>query len=51
MCWECARGGVLYFPNRSAPLPNETVSQYRCMNLPKTVADDRTHENDANALS
>ena len=31
--------------------PIEPVSQYRCMNLPKTDDNDRTHENDANALS
>ena len=43
--------GGLYFPYRGAPFPNEPVSQYRFVNLPKTGANDRTHENDANALS
>ena len=28
--------------------PNELVSQYRCVHLPKTDANDRTHGNDAN---
>ena len=40
-----------YFPCRGAPLPNEPVWQCRRMNLPKANANDRTHENDANALS
>ena len=34
-----------------ARFPNEPVSQYRCVNLPKTDDKDRTHKNDANALS
>ena len=36
---------------RGAPLPNELVSQYRYVILPKTNDDSRTYENDANALS
>ena len=40
----------LYFPCGGAPLPNNPVSQYRCVNLPKTGDNYRTHENDANAL-
>ena len=43
--------GGLYFACGGAPLPNELVSQYICVNLPKTDDNDRTHENDANALS
>ena len=43
--------GGLYFPWRGAPHPNELASQYRCVNLPKTDDNDRTHENDANAQS
>ena len=31
--------------------PNELVSQYRCMSLPKTNDNDRTYKNDANILS
>ena len=37
--------GKLYFPCGGAPLANELVSQYRCLNLPKK------YESDANALS
>ena len=48
---ECGRRGGAYFPCRVAPLPKEPVSQYRCMNLPKTDDNDKTHENDANTLS
>ena len=45
------RGEGLYFPCPGVPLPNEPVSQYKCVNLPKTDDDDdRTHENDSNAL-
>ena len=44
------RGEGLYFPCAGVPLPNEPVSQYKCVNLPKTDDDDRTHENDSNAL-
>ena len=40
----------LYFPCGGAPLPNDPVSKYRCVNLPKTGDNYRTHENDANAL-
>ena len=41
-------GGVfIYF----APLPNQPVSQHRCVNLPKADDNDRTHQNDANAPS
>ena len=32
-------------------LPGEPVSQYICMNLPKTDNNDRTHKYDANTLS
>ena len=32
-------------------LPSESVSQYGCMNLPKTNDNDETHKNDANTLS
>ena len=41
----------LYFPCGGAPLPNERVLQHRCVNLPKTDGNNRTHENDANAPS
>ena len=41
----------LYFPCRGAPFPDEPVSQYRFVNLAKTDANDRTHENGANTLS
>ena len=42
----------LYFSScRGAPLPNEPVSKYICTNLPKTDDNDRTQENDLNALS
>ena len=34
-----------------APLRNEVISQYKCVNLPKTDDNNWTHENDANALS
>ena len=44
------RGEGLYFPCAGVPLPNEPVSQYKCVNLPKTDDDDRTNENDSNAL-
>ena len=30
---------------------SEPVSQYRCMNLPKTDDNDRIHKNDLNSLS
>ena len=43
------RGALL--PMQGCSCPIEPVSQYRCMNLPKTDDNDRTHENDANALS
>ena len=43
------RGG-LYFPCAAAPLPSEPVPQYKCVNLPKTADNDRTHENNSNAL-
>ena len=43
--------GETLLPMRGTPLPNEPVSQYRRVNLPKTDDNDRTHENDANALS
>ena len=32
-------------------LPSEPVSHYRCMNLPETDDDNRTHQNDANTPS
>ena len=41
-------GGVFI---HCAPLPNEPVSQHRCVNLPKADDNDRTHQNDANAPS
>ena len=48
--WE--KRGRRYFPCGGTPLPNEPVSQYRRVNLPKTDDNDRTHKkNDANALS
>ena len=34
-----------------APLPNEPVSQYRCVNFPKTDDNDRANGNDVNVLS
>ena len=45
--------GGLYFPwrGRGAPFSNEPVSQYKCLHLPKTDDNDRTHKNDANTLS
>ena len=46
--WE-GGGGIFLFG--SAPLPNKPASQYRCVNLPKTDDNDRTHGKDANALS
>ena len=36
--------GRLFFPCGGAPLPNDPVSQYRCLNLPKTDDNDRTLE-------
>ena len=46
-----ARGEGI-FPCRGTPLLNEPVSQYsRWVNLPKTDDNDRTHGNNANALS
>ena len=39
-----------FTPRAGLLLPNELVSQYRCMNHPKTDDDDRTHKNDANTL-
>ena len=49
--WEKWGQGEFYFPCKGASLPNEPVSQYGCVSLPKTNANDRTHENDANALA
>ena len=43
--------GALLPMQGGAPLPNESVSQYRCVNLSKADNDDRKYENDANALS
>ena len=43
--------GRLDCPSRGASLPKKPVSQYRCVSLPKPDDNDRTHENDANALS
>ena len=43
--------GEHYFPCSVSPLPNEPVSLYRCVSLPKTDDNDRTHEIDANARS
>ena len=40
--WE--KRGRRYFPCRGTPLPNEPVSQYRRVNLPKTDDNDRTHK-------
>ena len=48
--WECRRRGGLY-PHAGVSLPNDPASQYRCMNLPKTDDNDRTHKNDTNTLS
>ena len=43
-------GGI--FPCRGTPILNEPVSQYsRWVNLSKTDDNDRTHGNNANALS
>ena len=38
-------------PRGRVLLLSEQVSQYRCMNLPKTNDNDRTHKNYANTLS
>ena len=40
------KGGLLYFPLVDGPLPNELLSQYRCVNLLKTDDNDTTHGND-----
>ena len=46
------RMGWALFPNMPVLLsPNELISQYKCVNLPKTDDNNWTHENDANALS
>ena len=46
--WEKRRG---FTPHTGVLLPSKLVSKYRCMNLPKTNDNDRTHKKDANTLS
>ena len=40
-----------FIPHAGVLLPNEPISNYRCMDLHKTDDNDRTHKNDANILS
>ena len=50
--WEKRRGFTHpTLPHTGVILPSEPVSQYRCMNLPKTDDNDRAHKNDGNTLS
>ena len=40
-----------FTPHARVLHPSKAVSQYRCINLPKTDGNDRTHKNDPNTLS